>query len=505
MGERPVILMIADDERLERDAVEHILREAFAELTIVKAKNGREAIEMAGQITLDIALLDINMPGIDGIAAARSIKELRKETRVVFLTALSSFDAAQKAIRSGAHDYLVKPVGKRDLTNLVATLLDAVEQERREEGPVAIQKVLTEFNRSIFIAIKHGTTGVEGLRSYLSLTQIQGEQGISMVLHTARRENLLRHLEALLTRYHLQSSFFPAPDRVSLIVFFRNREKVEHLVASLVGETVLEDLHIGLSQVFLSLEEIPSSISQASAAYTLALHTGQRIVRFDTEVEEALRESATKESQLENELKELILAGDILASRQKAHEVLDTLRVLYPAEDQNSLVHTLHDSIIYITKAVTAQLQIPALPLIPKSTVAELERILMDFIDSTCRSIDTTRKDKYSQQFAVITEYIQAHYHSELTLEAMAQKAGITPSYFSRLFKDYAGTSFVAYIAEVRIEAAKKMMTLDYTMQSIAASVGYRDYRYFSRVFRTHTGFSPKEYRRRIQESRSIL
>lgn len=505
MGERPVVLMIADDERLERDAVEHILRESFTELTIVKAKNGREAVEMAAHTTPDIALLDINMPGIDGIAAARNIKELCKETRVVFLTALSSFDAAQKAIRSGAHDYLVKPVGKRDLTTLVATLLDEIAQERREDRPVAIQKVLTEFNRSIFIAIKYGTTGVEGLRSYLSLTQIQGEQGISMVLHTAQRETLLGHLETLLTRYHLQSSFFPAPDRVSLIVFFRTREKVDHLVTSLIGESVSEDLHIGLSRVFLSLEGVPLSISQASAAYTLALHTGQRLVHFDTEVEEALRESATKESRLENELKELILAGDTLASRQKAHEVLDTLRVLYPAEDQRSLVNTLHDSIVYITKAITAQLQMPAHPLIPKSTVAELERILMDFIDSTCHGIDATRKDKYSQQFALITTYIQAHYHSELTLEAMAQRAGITPSYFSRLFKDYAGMSFVSYVAETRIEAAKKMMELDYTMQSIASSVGYRDYRYFSRVFRTHTGLSPKEYRRKVQESRNIL
>ena len=505
MDKRPVTLLIADDERLERDAVERILCGTFPDLSIVKAKNGREAIGIAERETVDIALLDINMPGIDGIAAARSIKEIRKETRVVFLTALSSFDAAQKAIRSGAHDYLVKPVGKRDLSDLVAALLDEIEQERKENGPAAIQKVLTEFNRSIFIAIKYGSTGSEGLRSYLSLTQIQGEQGLSMVLHTAQRDMLLRHLETLFSRYHLQSSFFPAPDRVSLIVFFRTPEKVEHLLRDLLNETFPEDLHIGLSRVFLSLEGIPASIAQASAAYSLALHTGQRFIRFDANVEEALREAATQETELENQLKELILAGDTLSSRQKAHEILDTLKALYPAEDQGSLVNTLHDSIVYITRAVTATLKIPAPPLIPKSSVAELERILMDFIDSTCRNIDTTRQDKYSQQFTLITEHIKAHYHDELTLEAMARKAGITPSYFSRLFKDYVGMSFVSYVAEVRIEAARKMMPLDYSMQTISTMVGYRDYRYFSRVFRTHTGLSPKEYRRSIRKSRNIL
>ena len=92
-------LLIADDEQLERNAIEHILKASTLPLIILKAKNGREAVEIAQSTPFDIALLDIKMPGINGIEAAKRIKEISPHCIVIFLSALNTFDFAQFFLR----------------------------------------------------------------------------------------------------------------------------------------------------------------------------------------------------------------------------------------------------------------------------------------------------------------------------------------------------------------------------------------------------------------------
>src|ERR1700693_5089280 len=97
--------VIADDERLMREQIVGRLKEAWPELLIVgEAGNGREAVAIVQSLEPDIVFLDISMPGMDGIQAARA---LAGKVHVVFVTAHDEY--AIRAFEHGAVDYLLKP------------------------------------------------------------------------------------------------------------------------------------------------------------------------------------------------------------------------------------------------------------------------------------------------------------------------------------------------------------------------------------------------------------
>ncbi|MCP3775729.1 AraC family transcriptional regulator [Paenibacillus sp. MZ04-78.2] len=92
-------------------------------------------------------------------------------------------------------------------------------------------------------------------------------------------------------------------------------------------------------------------------------------------------------------------------------------------------------------------------------------------------------------------DYMVGHYREPLTLEGLAQMAGLSVSHYSRLFKKYIGYSPIDYLTHLRVDRAKELLVLsDYRLKSIAGSVGYTDEFYFSRIFKKVTGFSPREY-----------
>jgi len=84
-----------------------------------------------------------------------------------------------------------------------------------------------------------------------------------------------------------------------------------------------------------------------------------------------------------------------------------------------------------------------------------------------------------------------------MTLEIVADHVGISPYYFSKLFKDRYGLTFIDYLTEIRIQKAKEeMLHSTKNLKEICYAIGYKDPNYFSRVFKKHTGLSPSEYRR---------
>ncbi|MCS7464667.1 AraC family transcriptional regulator [Paenibacillus doosanensis] len=92
-------------------------------------------------------------------------------------------------------------------------------------------------------------------------------------------------------------------------------------------------------------------------------------------------------------------------------------------------------------------------------------------------------------------DYMIGHYQEPLTLESLAQMAGLSVSHYSRLFKKYIGYSPIDYLTHLRVDRAKELLVLsDYRLKLIASSVGYTDEFYFSRIFKKVTGVSPRDY-----------
>ena len=123
-----VRLLIADDEAIERAVLCKTLQENLGDrCAIFQAENGREALEIYEQERIQIALLDIEMPGIDGIQAAKEIRKKDKACCIIFLTAFDEFAYARKAITVRALDYLLKPYEEQELMLVVEEAMRVAE------------------------------------------------------------------------------------------------------------------------------------------------------------------------------------------------------------------------------------------------------------------------------------------------------------------------------------------------------------------------------------------
>ena len=135
-------ILIADDHALFRDGLRSLLTANGYEV-IGEAKNGREAIELAQQLTPDIVLMDVQMPELDGISATRTLTAAMPGLKVVVLTASEEEAKLFDAIKAGAQGYLLK--------NLEAeTFFDLLDRAQRGEPaltPALARKLLQEFAR----------------------------------------------------------------------------------------------------------------------------------------------------------------------------------------------------------------------------------------------------------------------------------------------------------------------------------------------------------------------
>ena len=127
-------LLIADDEKLEREALAELVQRRFErEVVLEVAENGRKAADTAVLWGADLLLMDIEMPGMSGLDAARAVLAQRPSCRVIFVTAYSLFQYAHEAVHLGACDYLLKPVDPDELEASVRRAMRQIETERKLE------------------------------------------------------------------------------------------------------------------------------------------------------------------------------------------------------------------------------------------------------------------------------------------------------------------------------------------------------------------------------------
>ena len=123
MSEQPTI-MVVDDERGVRESFNIVLKDTS---TVLLARNGREAIETLKKSAIDLILLDIRLPDIDGRELLRMFKETDPLTEVVMVTAVKEIKAAVESIKAGAYEYIIKPFNVDE----VLTVIDRALEKRR--------------------------------------------------------------------------------------------------------------------------------------------------------------------------------------------------------------------------------------------------------------------------------------------------------------------------------------------------------------------------------------
>lgn len=126
-------VMIADDEVIERMVLHKTLKKHLGDICeIHQAENGREALKIYEEKKIQIAILDIEMPGINGIQTAEKIRETDPYCNIIFLTAFDEFNYAKKAITVRALDYLLKPYQEEELLSVMEEAIRLTEKRKDE-------------------------------------------------------------------------------------------------------------------------------------------------------------------------------------------------------------------------------------------------------------------------------------------------------------------------------------------------------------------------------------
>ena len=103
-----------------------------------------------------------------------------------------------------------------------------------------------------------------------------------------------------------------------------------------------------------------------------------------------------------------------------------------------------------------------------------------------------------------ITRYLQEHLEEDLSLSVLSEQFHLNPQYISQLFKNEIGVGFLAYLTNIRMEKAKKLLlSTSYSVAEIAGQVGYGDYRVFTKAFKKAEGITPSQYRREFLNNNS--
>ncbi len=141
-GQGAIRVLIADDQALFRRGLHVVLGTEEGIEVVAEAENGEEAIELARELVPDVVLMDVRMPRLNGIEAARQIRAEVPTTKILMLTVSDEEDDLYEAIKAGANGYLLKEISVED----VAESIRAVMQGQSLLSPSMASKLLNEFN-----------------------------------------------------------------------------------------------------------------------------------------------------------------------------------------------------------------------------------------------------------------------------------------------------------------------------------------------------------------------
>jgi DNA-binding response OmpR family regulator len=123
-------ILIVDDEKVIRVTLTKILE--AEDYKVFPAESGEEALEILAEKDIALMLLDISMPGMDGMEVLKRTEEISPDTKIILLTGHGSMETAIEALRLNAHDYLLKPISSQEILSSVASALANLDEQKRK-------------------------------------------------------------------------------------------------------------------------------------------------------------------------------------------------------------------------------------------------------------------------------------------------------------------------------------------------------------------------------------
>ncbi len=526
-------IMLADDEGIVIDSLRFIIEKNFqGNCMIESASTGRSVIELAEKFKPDIAIMDIQMPGINGIEAMKEIRKTNSSVIFIVMTAYDKFTYAKEAINLGVLEYLTKPVNHTVIVNTLQKAMDLIEEERTKRSNDLIIRekleIVVPILESDFIyAILSGDdfrTDVD----FKSLLSIKDEYGMMMVLEfgDAIEDGKLTNPVGVsvkaqsfyqLIRGYLKAEFtcVVGPIMVNKIVIFLPCEKaqleyddrisiieaVRHMIRELTKQVDLQ-FKVGIGSV-VSLAQLGESYKEALTA----THNSKGRVVHVNDIPVGCEYEDDYPIDTEKRLYEMIEKGDMEGTKTEANRFFDWMIEHFPDCEMDIKLKTLEFILFAEQKAFLSggmtyyfRYRKDYLDTLIKINDYELLRKwYLDKVVEACRNVITKKEEQANIVIIKAKSYIEENFSKDISLDDVSRVVDISPYYFSKLFKEETGENFIEYLTNIRIDRAKRLLqNREISIKNICADTGYSDPNYFSRIFKKQVGVTPTEYRERV-------
>ncbi|MNM16231.1 putative response regulatory protein [compost metagenome] len=447
-------VLIVDDGHYIVEYLKHLLDwSKFGVDQVETTTNSIEARQMLEQSPADILITDIRMPEVSGIDLLEHVGVLKLKTKVIFLSGYSEFEYAQKAVRLGAFDYLLKPVDKDDMEKAIQKVTEAIGESRPEEG-VSLENVdglgyLLSFICGNGSPIQEAPTGMNGFEHepmrFFRLSPADGGEEMKL------RDFLKGKLAFIWATSSSLSGVVPESECETLAAVFpgiamsetfqsTQKDRVRHPFYRFFYKEETASADVAMLQEWSEFSKLESG------EWECARHQIQK--RFPR------------------------LAG----RKQQIIYLVEAAHYLYMANDKVSAEE--------VQGWLFDRMERPE----------DVYESLLFALSRLGRDEDMPGEDIVH----TVRTYIAGHLDEALSLDDLGRIVHLHPVYLSKFYKQQTGENLSSYIALKRLERASRLL-IDSNLHvvDISRMVGYKKPQYFIKLFKEQYGITPQQYRKK--------
>lgn len=479
------------------------------------AKNGVQALEMVREHNPHLIFCDIRMPVMDGIEFLQSLRTFNEETEVIMLTGYQEFEYARSVLRYGVIDYILKPIDYDALQELFVKVITKIRQSvlQHQQDDMEQGKVKDIAYEKVLLDLINGFYDGSHLQDWSNRFRLEEQQFVLMVLECKQHSASFTPIDDLCDQIsiHIKETYqydvicymFQVEVGFWGLIVVGDLEGLEEHQTTELMKYCYEKLDmfgennyvIGTFENVIEAKQIHQTwqmiIKEISFANQPCIMVREAKPMLSGNVQAVWKPTEKLVSAIKHWERDL--------ANQCLEEMIRQLKLL--SEESLQQVEKLANSItVYIIKELR---RYDAISLEYEkeiwSQLKETRKVkeLIGLINKMVEEAFGQHQYKRPQvSIHVAAEYIESHLSSDLAAEEVAKHLSISLSYFSTLFKQFYGVTFIEYVTNARVERAKSMLTMTKkSIADIAKTVGYNERRYFNKVFQKRVGVLPSEYR----------
>jgi two-component system response regulator YesN len=530
-------ILVVDDELRQRRILSNLIRDYNNEYNVLEASNGEEALALCAGRKLDLVFSDIRMPKLDGLGMIEAICQQNPEAKIVIVSGYSDFEYARRALHLRVHKYILKPIQREGIEDTLRQLDEEIVRERharleKEAMAEQVSRLRPLYSDYLFNKWLNGECTSPELEEIKRLLLAPGP-GIAIIVRLSRPDdatpeavveawNAIKweartRLMELLSSFGHSVSYFSHQDSntlASLLQFMPDSEMDEERLRQQLGRlaTGLSDAFgiIATAGVGRMQPDIFSHIQDATLTAEAALRNqfyNEDINVFSySEATPLYAEEPKAPLPFHDAWMPLVYGQQPLTSaavsqtlerligdhRPDPRVLLDSVRsqLLQLIQGARNIIPG--DAADQLARSLELRLDPSRIPFL-----SALQARLLAILEELAALIQTQRDNKNHIVMERCLQYIHRHLGEEISFEDLSKRFYFHPSYFSTLFKKYTGIPFTEYLTRLRIETAYSILrNSDKKVYEVAQEVGYRDVKYFTKLFKKHYGLTPEEGRK---------